>query len=67
MIGAMAARRRSRQERGSGSSAATCSAVAFHGAYDMCVYLQTCRYDFEGHEQLAKLVAADISLVGSRW
>ena len=54
MIGAMAARRRF-DKKGLGLIGGYLLAVAFHGAYDMCVYLQMPLH-FEGHDQLAKLV-----------
>ncbi len=54
MIGAMAARRRF-DRKGLGLVGGYLLAVAFHGAYDMCVYLQMPLH-FEGHDQLAKLV-----------
>ncbi len=54
MIGAMAARRRF-DKKGLGLVGGYLLAVAFHGAYDMCVYLQT-PLRYEGHDQLAMLV-----------
>jgi len=54
MIGAMAARRRF-DRKGLGLIAGYLLAVAFHGAYDMCVFLQQPLH-FEGYETLTKLV-----------
>jgi protease PrsW len=53
MIGAMAARRRF-DGKGLGLVGGYLLAVAFHGAYDMCVFLQAPLL-FEGHEALARL------------
>ena len=54
MIGAMAARRRF-DGRGLGLLGGYLLAVAFHGAYDMCVYLQQPLH-YEGYDNLALLV-----------
>jgi RsiW-degrading membrane proteinase PrsW (M82 family) len=54
MIGAMAARRRF-DGRGLGLIGGYLLAVAFHGGYDMCVYLQTPLH-FEGYDSLTRLV-----------
>ena len=53
MIGAMAARRRF-DGRGLGLIGGYLLAVAFHGAYDMCVFIQT-PLTFEAHDGLARL------------
>jgi RsiW-degrading membrane proteinase PrsW (M82 family) len=54
MIGAMAARRRF-DGKGLGLVGGYLLAVAFHGGYDMCVFLQTPLH-FEGYETLSRLV-----------
>lgn len=54
MIGAMAARRRF-DARGLGLVGGYLLAVAFHGAYDLCAFLQA-PLTFEGHTELATLV-----------
>jgi len=54
MIGAMAARRRF-DRKGLGLTGGYLLAVAFHGAYDFCVYLQMPLH-FEGYEWTARLV-----------
>jgi RsiW-degrading membrane proteinase PrsW (M82 family) len=54
MIGAMAARRRF-DGKGLGLIGGYLLAVAFHGAYDMCVFLQQPLH-FEGYDTLTKLV-----------
>lgn len=54
MIGAMAARRRF-DGKGLGLVGGYLLAVAFHGAYDLCVYVQMPLH-FEGYDALAKLV-----------
>jgi protease PrsW len=54
MIGAMAARRRF-DGKGLGLIGGYLLAVAFHGAYDTCVFLQQPLH-FEGHPLLVKLV-----------
>ncbi len=53
MIGAMAARRRF-DGKGLGLIGGYLLAVAFHGAYDMCVFLQAPLL-FEGHDALVRL------------
>jgi len=58
MIGAMAARRRF-DRKGLGLIGGYLLAVAFHGAYDMCVFLQQPLH-FEGYETLTKLVMPTI-------
>jgi RsiW-degrading membrane proteinase PrsW (M82 family) len=54
MIGYMAARRRF-DGKGLGLIGGYLLAVAFHGAYDMCVFVQV-PLKYEGHDILAKLV-----------
>lgn len=54
MIGAMAARRRF-DRRGLGLAGGYLLAVAFHGAYDFCVFLQVPLH-LEGHDGIARLV-----------
>lgn len=54
MIGAMAARRRF-DRRGLGLAGGYLLAVAFHGAYDFCVFLQMPLH-FEGYDWAARLV-----------
>jgi protease PrsW len=54
MIGAMAARRRF-DGRGLGLLGGYLLAVAFHGAYDLCAFLQA-PLIFEGHDTLAALM-----------
>jgi RsiW-degrading membrane proteinase PrsW (M82 family) len=58
MIGAMAARRRF-DRKGLGLVGGYLLAVAFHGAYDMCVFIQQPLH-FEGYDQLTKLVMPTI-------
>lgn len=54
MIGAMAARRRF-DHRGLGLVGGYLLAVAFHGAYDLCAFLQA-PLTFEGHDEIAALM-----------
>ncbi|MDX2092909.1 MAG: PrsW family intramembrane metalloprotease [Kofleriaceae bacterium] len=54
MIGAMAARRRF-DGQGLGLLGGYLLAVAFHGAYDLCVFLQQPLH-FEGHDDIAALL-----------
>jgi RsiW-degrading membrane proteinase PrsW (M82 family) len=54
MIGAMAARRRF-DGKGLGLVGGYLLAVAFHGAYDLCAFLQA-PLAFEGHKQIATLM-----------
>lgn len=60
MIGAMAARRRF-DKRGLGLVGGYLLAVAFHGAYDLCAFLQA-PLGFEGHSEVGLLLMA--ALVG---
>jgi RsiW-degrading membrane proteinase PrsW (M82 family) len=61
VIGAMAARRRF-DHKGLGLIGGYLLAVALHGGYDMCVFVQTPLH-LEGHDTLAKLVMPAVFLI----